>query len=42
MAGTLASRLAPLTVLDGEGRAVPLAGFWDKRPAVLAFVRHFG
>ena len=42
MTGTLASRLASLTVLDGEGRAVPLAGFWDKRPAVLAFVRHFG
>jgi hypothetical protein len=42
MSGTLAGRLGQLTVLDGEGRAVPLAGFWDARPAVLAFVRHFG
>ena len=42
MAGTLAVRLGRLTVLDGEGRAIPLAGLWDKRPAVLAFVRHFG
>lgn len=42
MADTVAARLARLTVLDGEGRTVPLGGFWDKRPAVLAFVRHFG
>ena len=42
MADTLAARLARLTVLDGEGRTVALGGFWDKRPAVLAFVRHFG
>jgi hypothetical protein len=42
MADTVAARLARLTVLDGDGRAVTLGGFWDKRPAVLAFVRHFG
>jgi hypothetical protein len=42
MSDTVASRLARLTVLDGEGRAIALGGFWDKRPAVLAFVRHFG
>ena len=42
MGDTLATRLARLTVQDGEGRAVTLGGFWDRRPAVIAFVRHFG
>ena len=42
MADTLAGRLARLMVLDGEGRAGALGAFWDTRPAVLAFVRHFG
>jgi hypothetical protein len=42
MANTLAARLARLMVLDGEGRACALGAFWDTRPAVLAFVRHFG
>jgi hypothetical protein len=42
MVDTLATQLARLTALDEEGRMVPLGGFWDKRPAVLAFVRHFG
>ena len=42
MPDTLAARLARLTVLDGDDRATRLGGFWDKRPAVLAFVRHFG
>ncbi len=42
MADTLAARLARLTVFDGEGRALTLGGYWDKRPTVLAFVRHFG
>ena len=42
MADTLATRLAELTVQDGEGRAITLGGYWDRRPAVLAFVRHFG
>ena len=42
MADTLAARLGRLTVLDAESRAVPLGGFWQQRPAVLAFVRHFG
>jgi len=42
MADTLATRLASLTVLDAEGRAVALGGAWADRQAVLAFVRHFG
>jgi hypothetical protein len=42
MSDTLAARLGRLTVQDGEGRPVTLAGFWETGPAVLAFVRHFG
>ncbi len=38
----LAAALAQMTVLDETGTAVPLGGFWAKRPVVLAFVRHFG
>ena len=34
--------LAPLTVLDLGGHAVPLASLWEGGPVVLAFVRHFG
>ena len=30
------------TVLDGDGRDVSLSMFWRERPAVLAFLRHFG
>ncbi|HEV3475549.1 MAG TPA: hypothetical protein VG602_09305 [Actinomycetota bacterium] len=29
-------------VLEGPGREVPLSGSWRDRPAVLAFLRHFG
>ena len=42
MAGALASRLGALTVLDEDGRAIPLGHNWESRPTVLAFVRHFG
>jgi len=42
MSGALASRLAALSVLDEDGRAVPLGRAWESKPAVLAFVRHFG
>jgi len=38
----LAARLAPLTVLDERGRAAVLGSAWEHRPAVVAFVRHFG
>lgn len=31
-----------LTVLSLAGEVVPLASFWEHRPAVLAFLRHFG
>lgn len=34
--------LASMTVLDDAGGAVTLGTLWRDRPAVLAFVRHFG
>lgn len=37
-----ADDLAALTVLDEGGRPVVLGTLWRDRPAVLAFVRHFG
>jgi hypothetical protein len=42
MGNALAARLAPLTVLDERGTAVPLGPFWADQPVVLGFVRHFG
>jgi hypothetical protein len=42
MSGALASRLAALTVLDEDGRAIPLGRAWESERTVLAFVRHFG
>ncbi len=29
-------------VLDVSGQPVPLSTYWSERPAVLAFLRHFG
>jgi hypothetical protein len=31
-----------VTVLDLEGNTVTLSDLWGERPAVLAFLRHFG
>jgi hypothetical protein len=37
-----ADDLAVMTVLDADGEPVVLGTLWRERPAVLAFVRHFG
>jgi hypothetical protein len=34
--------LATISVLDAKGADVALSTLWRDRPAVLAFVRHFG
>lgn len=36
------SSLSGQSVLDPEGRAVPLGSLWSNRPVVLALVRQFG
>jgi hypothetical protein len=38
----LATRLAPLAVLDERGAAVRLGPLWERVALLLAFVRHFG
>ena len=38
----LARRLADITALDLEGESTRLGSFWEDRPTVLVFVRHFG
>jgi hypothetical protein len=35
------SALAPLEVLDEEGRVRRVGELWAQRPVVLLFVRHF-
>jgi hypothetical protein len=37
-----ADDLAGMTVLDETGAEVVLGTLWRDRPAVLAFLRHFG
>lgn len=38
----LAATLAPVQVLDLDGRPVTLGTLWAERPVVLVFLRHFG
>jgi hypothetical protein len=37
-----ADDLATMTVLDADRKPIVLGTLWKDRPAVLAFVRHFG
>lgn len=39
---TLAARLADLTLPDPDGRPVRLGSLWERGPAVLVFLRHYG
>jgi len=38
----LGERAPDPLVLTTEGQEVRLSTFWERRPAVLAFLRHFG
>jgi len=42
MALARADALAEMSVLDAHGDKVTLGTLWKDKPAVLAFVRHFG
>ncbi len=42
MVGTLAERLAPITLPEAGGRSVLLGSLWSEGPAVLVFLRHYG
>jgi hypothetical protein len=37
-----ATKLAPLELADWSGQPVRLGTLWERRPAVLVFIRHFG
>ena len=38
----LATRLSGIEISDWKGAPVRLGSFWEDRPIVLVFIRHFG
>jgi len=40
--GSLAAALAPITLPDADGRPVRLGELWERAPAVVVFLRHYG
>lgn len=42
MSATIASALASIELPDDAGVAVRLGALWESRPAVVAFLRHYG
>ena len=42
MSGTTAEVLASIKLADDAGRIVRLVSLWESRPAVVAFLRHYG
>ena len=39
---TLSASLAPIELIDPDGQVVRLGTLWEKGPAVLVFLRHYG
>jgi hypothetical protein len=37
-----AAALAPISLPDTQGQQVRLGSIWEERPAVIAFLRHYG
>lgn len=42
MSETVSAVLAPIELPDTDGRPVALGSLWAERPAVVAFLRHYG
>ena len=42
MEDTFSRRLELITLPDCDGRDVRLGSLWDKQPAILVFLRHYG
>jgi len=42
MQQSFSERLADIVLRDSEGRLVRLGSLWSDRPAVIAFLRHYG
>jgi prostamide/prostaglandin F2alpha synthase len=39
---TLSKKLADIVLPDGDGREIRLGSLWEKQPAVIVFLRHYG
>jgi len=37
-----ADSLAPIVLPDADGREIRLGSLWEKQPAVVVFLRHYG
>jgi hypothetical protein len=42
MAASSAESLAPIVLPDADGREVRLGSLWEKQPAAIVFLRHYG
>ncbi|HKQ18516.1 MAG TPA: hypothetical protein VJW75_02100 [Candidatus Eisenbacteria bacterium] len=42
MSPSIAATLAPIELPDVTGTEIRLGSFWQSRPAVVAFLRHYG
>jgi hypothetical protein len=42
MPRSLSAALAPIVLPDADGRDVRLGSLWERQPAVLVFLRHYG
>ena len=42
MASTLSGALADIYLPDIDGREIRLGSLWEKTPAVVVFLRHYG
>jgi hypothetical protein len=40
--GSVSESLSPIVLPDSEGNQVRLGSLWEQRPAVVAFLRHYG
>jgi hypothetical protein len=38
----LAESLAPIVLPDADGRKIRLGSLWERQPAVVVFLRHYG
>lgn len=42
MSTSLSAALSPIALPDPDGREVRLGSLWEKRPAAVVFLRHYG
>lgn len=42
MAASLSESLSPIVLPDADGTEVRLGSLWERGPAVIVFLRHYG